>query len=132
MYRGTKLIDVLIIADLDQKVFFALDSDPDEVVRIIVKELGATEKTIGSIAIKNEFFFKLYKGTRWTHWASISPNTQVDGFTGTAGVDEADRPRIRLEYTADYDPNASRRVSNPALQNEYRIYAPLDGGHKGV
>ena len=97
---------MLIVSDLDQKVFFALDPDPDEVVRVIVKELGASERTVGSIAIRNEFFFKLLKGTRYTHWATISPNTKIDGFTGEAGVDEEDKPRVQLEYTPDFDPRA--------------------------
>ena len=108
--KDNKLLDVLIIADIEQKLKIS-PSDPDDVLKIVVKHLGANEKTIGSVSLPAELLMNIEMRRRYRHWVSIKRDAADDLFRGGPGHEERTIPRILLEYVGDYDARLDRRKS---------------------
>ena len=62
--KDNKLLDVLIIADIEQKLKISL-GDPEDVIKIVVKHLGANDKTIGSVSLPVALFNRIDKRKRY-------------------------------------------------------------------
>ena len=114
---GKRLLDVLVLGDLEQKLRVAL-SKPADSIQIIIKFLGKDERKLGSVSLPARLFLEGPPNRTYKHWVTIFDHLDDDEFDGELGENDEECPRILLEYTTHFEDGKRREEEKKRAQTK--------------
>ena len=114
---GKRLLDVLVLGDLEQKLRVSL-SKPADSIQIIIKFLGKDERKLGSVSLPARMFLESQPNRTYKHWVTILDHLDDDEFDGELGENDDESPRILLEYTTLFEDGKRREEEKKRTANK--------------
>jgi hypothetical protein len=97
---GKKILDVLVISDLEQQLSVPI-TEKSEDIQLVIKTLNTDPKyqrNIGSITIPIALFLSVKPNKKITKWVTLFDTINDDMYDGDFTEDDNEQPMIQVEF----------------------------------